>query len=436
MQSVPPPHLILITCHDLGRHLGCYGVDTVHTPNLDGLAQEGTRFEQSYCTSPGCSPSRSSLATGRYPHSNGVLGLVHAAFAWDLHPDERHAAQLLGAHGYETHLFGLQHVSPQEERLGFDQVHGQGIGRDVTAQVAEFLRSASSQQPLYIEVNLFEPHRPYDHGGVEPDDSNGVWVPPYLPQAPAAVEEMAAVQGAIREVDSAIGQILAALEETGLASSTLLVFTADHGLAMPRAKCTLYDAGIGVALLARWPNGGVQGGRVLSELVSNVDVLPTLLEAASAPIPENVQGRSLLPLLRGEPYESRDAVFAEKTYHSYYDPMRAIRTSTHKYIRNFESAFRVEIPGDIADGGIFRSDTQRYHGSTHPDTELYDLVADPDELHNLAGSPEHTEIERELDARLWEWMRTTGDPLLRGPVASPAYRRALASHTTVNTPSG
>ncbi len=427
MQPVSNPHLILITCHDLGRHLHCYGMNTVHTPNLDGLAQEGARFEESYCTSPGCSPSRASLATGRYPHNNGVMGLVHAAFAWDLHPNERHAAQLLGEHGYDTHLFGLQHVSPREERLGFGHVHGRGIGKEVSNQVAEFLRSTSGESRLYIEVNLFEPHRPYDHGDVQPDDSAGVWVPPYLPEGPPAQEEMAALQGAIREADDAVGRILAALEETGLASSTLLVFTADHGIAMPRAKCTLYDAGIGVALLARWPEGGIQGGRTLTELVSNVDVLPTLLEAANAPVPQNVQGRSLLSLLRGEGHEPRDAVFAEKTYHSYYDPMRAVRTRTHKYIRNFDSAFRVEIPGDIAASAIFRSDTQRYHGSTHPDTELYDLRTDPDELHNLAGKPEHSEIEQELDARLWEWMQATEDRLLRGPVPSPAYNRALAS---------
>jgi arylsulfatase A-like enzyme len=140
-----------------------------------------------------------------------------------------------------------------------------------------------------------------------------------------------------------------------------------------------------------------------------------------------MQGRSFLPLLCGEAYEPRDAVYAEKTYHSYYDPMRAIRTTQHKYIRNFESAFLVEIPGDIAQGAIFGSDTQRYHGATHPATELYDLRADPDEQQNLAGDPTYAEVERELDARLWSWMREVEDPLLRGPVPSPAYRSAMGA---------
>lgn len=419
------PHVILITCHDLGRNLGCYGAETVRSPNLDALAASGVRFEQAYCTSPGCSPSRSSLATGRYPHTNGVMGLVHAAFAWDLLPGERHAAQLFGEQGYETHLFGLQHVSPRTERLGFHHVHRRGAGREVSADVAALLRSGPPDGPRYVEVNLFEPHRPYDYGGVEPDTELGVRVPPYLPRNEAAVSEMAAAQGAIRELDGAVGGILTALRDSGLADDTLLVFTSDHGLAMPRAKCTLYDPGIGVALLASWPAGGVGGGRVPPELVSNVDVLPTLLEAARVPLPSSLQGRSLLPLLRGEAYDARDAVWAEKTYHSYYDPMRAIRTQQFKYIRNFESAFLVEVPGDIAEGAVFRSSVGRYQGATHPDVELYDLRADPDEQTNLADDAGYAEVRRELDARLWAWMRETGDPLLDGPVPSPAYRRAM-----------
>ena len=418
-------HVVLVTCHDLGWHLGCYGMGTVRTPGLDALAARGVRFERAFCVSPGCSPSRSALATGRYPHSNGVMGLAHGSFGWDLRPEERHAAQLFGAHGYETHLFGLQHVSPSVERLAFAHVHGRGRGRDVSAQVAALLSGPPPEQPLYVEVNLEEPHRPYNAGGVAPDEERGVWVPPYLPQGEPAREEMAAAQGAIREMDTAVGRIVEALDGGGLAEDTLLVFTSDHGLAMPRAKCTLYDPGIGVALLASWPGGGVGGGRAVPDLVSNVDLLPTLLDAAGLPVPGGMQGRSHLPLLRGEAYEARDAVFAEKTYHSYYDPMRAVRTRTHKYIRNFESAFLVEIPGDIAQGAVFRSDPGRYQGATHPDVERYDLQADPDEQLNLAGDPAHAEVERELDRRLWRWMEETADPLLLGAVPSPAYRRAV-----------
>jgi arylsulfatase A-like enzyme len=337
---------------------------------------------------------------------------------------------LLGDAGYDTHLFGLQHVSPHVERLGFQHVHQERFAPDVAADVAAFLHTiGTSQRPHYLEINLREPHRPYDQGGVEPDASAGITVPPYLPDTPASREEFAALQGAIHTADQAVGVILAALDATELAGNTLFLFTTDHGVAMPRAKCTLYDPGIGVALMIRWPAAAMPAGSVVSPLVSNIDVLPTLLDTAGVPIPETVQGQSFLPLLQGGAYAPRDAIFAEKTYHSYYDPMRGIRTEHHKYIRNFASAFLVEVPGDVQLGPIYRTEVQRYVSATHPAVELYDLVADPYEQHNLAGDGEYGAIERELDARLLNWMEETADPLLTGPIPSPAYRNSLAAFT-------
>jgi N-sulfoglucosamine sulfohydrolase len=154
--------------------------------------------------------------------------------------------------------------------------------------------------------------------------------------------------------------------------------------------------------------------------VSNIDVLPTLLEAAGIQIPSSVQGSSLLGNTAG-----RDAIFAEKTFHSYYDPMRCIRTRTHKYIRNFETAFAVEVPGDIQMGAVFRADPGRYSTDRASVTELYDLTADPLELHNLSGTVEVRDLERGLSEQLWRWMRDTDDPLLKGPVSSPRYRAAM-----------
>lgn len=422
------PHVVQITCHDLGRFLGCYGVATVRTPNLDRLAAAGVRCERAFATASGCSPSRAALATGRYPHANGVMGLAHDGFGWDLHPEERHIAGLLREQGFETHLFGLQHVTMRIERLGFGHVHRRGLGPAVAEDV-EAVLAMPTAKPRYLEINLEEPHRPYDQGGVGPEASAGVWIPPWLPDTEATREEMAALQGAVQAADGAIGRILAALDGAGLAENTLVVFTADHGLAMPRAKCTLYDPGIGVALIVRWPGGGVRTGGTVSPLISNIDVLPTLLEAIGAAVPEGVQGRSFLPLLRGGAYSPRDAIYAEKTFHSYYDPMRAVRTERYKYIRNFETTFLVEVPGDVQVGAIYRSELQRYVAATHPAVELYDLVADPLEQDDVAGQPVVAEVERELDARVWRWMEETGDPLLAGPVPSPAYRGSLATRS-------
>jgi arylsulfatase A-like enzyme len=369
------------------------------------------------------------------------MGLTHGSFDWDLHPGERHVAMRLAEAGYQTHLFGLQHVTQDVNRLGFQHLHAQGSGHgggtgsteaeDIGQAFETFLHDPLPQAPLYVEMNFFEPHRPYDFGGVEPDSVAGVFVPPYLPQIPAAREEMAALQGAIHRVDQTTGRVLSALEHAGIASNALVIFSADHGLAMPRAKCTLYDPGIGIALIVGWPDGGVPAGLVVPELVSNLDVLPTMLEAAGLALPAEVQGTSLFALVRGEPHRAREAVYAEKTFHSYYDPMRCVRTDHYKYIRNFETAFAVEVPGDVQRGPIFRRDPGQYASDRAQLVEIYDLAADPLEQHNLVDTPDLGDVQRELDRRLWQWMEQTQDPLLSGPIASPRYHQAMHERPTL-----
>jgi arylsulfatase A-like enzyme len=421
--------VVVITSHDIGRHLHCYGVGSVVSSNLDSLAARGVRFEKAFATAPQCSSSRASLATGLYPHNNGVMGLAHAGFDWELTPSAPHAASLLAGVGFETHLFGGQHVTLHPERLGFGHMHPTGhehgnmTGKIIAAAVEELLQSDLDDRRLYLEINFEDTHRPYPSVGV--DASEEVEIPAYLPAGPEAEAEMTALQAAIGEMDVAAGRVLAALEKAGRAATALVVFTTDHGLAMPRAKCTLYDPGLEVALIVLWPDGGIVSGSVRTELISNIDVLPTLLEAAGAAVPAQIQGRSFLPLLRGVAYEPREVIYAEKTFHSYYDPMRCVRTRRHKYIRNFETAFAVEVPGDVQQGPIFRANVSRYSTDRPNAVELYDLEADPLEEHNLSGGSSVTAIEEELSAELWRWMRETEDPLLQGPVASPRYRLAM-----------
>jgi N-sulfoglucosamine sulfohydrolase len=419
------PHIVFITCHDLGRHLGCYGIRSVRTPTLDRIAAEGVRFANSFCTSPGCSPSRAAIATGRYPHCNGVLGLAHAHFGWELAPGERHVAAILGESGYYPVLFGLQHVTYHVETLGFREIHRDRPADEVAASLERFLAERGVEgAPLYLEINFFEPHRPFDFGGVEPDTTHGVSVPGYLPDVEATQGELALMQGAIHKVDQSVARIQHALEQAGMLENTLLVFTADHGIAFPRAKGTLYDPGIETGLILRWPAGGVTGGRVLQPLISNVDLLPTLLEIAGVPVPENVQGHSFRALLSGESYAPREAVFAEKTFHNEYDPLRCIRTDRHKLIARLEASNPVEAPADVMRSPTYREMIEETLGH-HGHFELYDLKADPLERDNLAGEAGHAELERDLKQRLHAWMEETNDPLLRGPVASPFYYRTL-----------
>ena len=397
--------IVVMTTHDIGRHLHCYGVQSVVSPDLDALAAGGVRFDNAFATAPQCSPSRATLATGRYPHSNGVMGLAHHGFDWEL--SVPHAATTFAQAGFTTYLFGSQHVTQHPERLGFTRMHP-------TAALAQVINAAPREHRLYVEINFDETHRPYPQAGDPPPD---LVVPAYLPAGSEAVDEIAAVERAITAMDSAVGRVMAVLREAGRAERSLVVFTTDHGLAMPRAKCTLYDPGLEVALILSWPGGELGRAVVARDIASNLDVLPTMLEAAGVATPDGIQGRSL--------FEPRDVVFAEKTFHSYYDPMRCIRTHRYKFIRNFETAFAVEVPADIQQGPIFRTDPGRYSRDRPDLVELYDLEEDPLEERNLAGTTGAKELERDLSERLWAWMRETEDPLLAGPIPSPRYRLAM-----------
>jgi arylsulfatase A-like enzyme len=355
------------------------------------------------------------------------MGLAHPPFGWRLDPREKHVAHLLGERGYATALVGMQHLIEHgsAHELGYGSVLPVAPACEEPDAAVGVLRELVRQdRPFYLEVGFEEPHRPYDFGGAEPDLSRGVAVPAYLPDAPESRQDLAAFQGAIRQMDEGVGRILSALDELGATETTCVIFATDHGAAMPRAKCTLYDPGIEVALLWRWPSGGVAGGRVLAEMVSNVDVAPSLLEALGFPVPSNMQGQSFWPMLAGRAHSPRTEVFAEKTFHTYYEPMRAVRTQRHKLIVNFEMSTRVDVPADVRASPIYPLMLAELDGVRRP-VELYDLVVDPWEQRNVVGDPELADIQADLRQRLLKWMESTDDPLLRGPVASPYYNDAL-----------
>lgn len=431
------PNILLLHCHDIGRFLGCYGNPTVRTPHLDRLASEGVRFDGAFATAPQCSPSRASLFTGRWPHNNGVLGLTHSYFAWDLNDGERHLARELADIGYRTALVGVHHESrtrPDHEiadRLGFDEVVTGGLAPQVADRTIERLRAYDRERPFYLQVGFYEPHRlpgSRDDDGVmgflgdhiQVDSTLGTAIPDYLVDDAGARREVAELQAAAHEMDRAVGRILRCLTEQGLDEDTLVVFTTDHGVALPRAKCSLYDPGLEVALIMRWTGRGWHGEN--DRLVSNLDLFPTLLQLLGVEVDSHVQGRSFLPLLDGGEYEERTEIFGELTYHDYYDPRRCVRTRTHKLIANFSSA-----PGAMDPSQSWkrrctpRIDPWLYH----PPIELYDLTADPVELTDVAGEPEYADVQADLLARLSGWMRETEDPLLAGAVTSPLHRRTL-----------
>jgi arylsulfatase A-like enzyme len=423
------PNILLVHWHDLGRHLGTYGREGVSSPHVDALAAGGIRFDRAFSTAPLCSPARGSLFTGRYPHDNGLLGLAH--LGWEYKPGVRTMPMLLGEAGYRTALAGMQHESSAPGTLGYDEVfalrgdhHEREYCGPVTDAAVDWLaRNAAAPDPFLLVVGFEETHRPYPPELYPPDDPAAVEVPGFLPDNEWTRDDLAAFQGSIRVADRAVGRLLDALEANGVADDTWVVFTTDHGMAFPGGKSTLYDPGTSVALIMRPPAAWDAPCGPTDRLFSHVDVLPTVLDLLGIPVPGEVQGLSHAAWLSGrDPAPVRRRVFSEKSFHDSYDPIRAVRTGRHKYVRNFEERPLLSLPGDIES-----SPTRRGMGDAHlghrPAEELYDLDLDPLERVNLAPDPAHRATREELAGVLRAWQRATGDPLLDGPLTARPWPR-------------
>lgn len=404
------PNILMVITHDTGRHLGCYGRG-VETPNMNRLATEGVMFTNFFCTAPTCSPSRASFLTGRHPHNNGLIGLTHRGFRLNL--DEPLLPALLAEDGYSTHLFGFQHESPDPESLGYQNVvrAENNSCLKVTPLLLDHL-SKNPDEPFFAMVGFSETHRPFPEYDGPIDDIQSL---PYLPDDPDVRRDVGALNILVRRVDEKMGEILAALDETGLRDNTLLMYTTDHGISFPGAKATLLDPGIEIALLMRGP-GGFEGGKRVDALLSNINLLPTILELCGVHVPKKVQGKSMLSLVRGEVEKLYDRIFVEQTYHAAYDPMRGVRTEQYKYIKCYEER-PFWFPPNV-DGGLSKEFVRRqgYFDRPRRSEMLFDLSADPIETRNLVGDPNHAEILEEMRSKVERWMQETDDLMLKGYV--------------------
>jgi arylsulfatase A-like enzyme len=419
------PNVLYLHSHDTGRYVQPYG-HAVPTPSLQRLAEEGVLFRSCFCAAPTCSASRAALLTGQWPHVSGMIGLAHRGFALNDHTQL--LSHTLRRAGYHTALLGVQHVASRENvnLLGYDTCEPDGPVARVAPKAVEFLKAAP-RQPFFLDVGFFETHREFPAHG--PDDDPRFCLPPApLPDRPETRADLAGFKASARELDRGVGLVLEALAANGLAGNTLVLCTTDHGIAFPHMKCNLTDHGLGVMLFLRGP-GGFTGGRVCDALVSHVDLYPTLCELLEIPPPRWLQGRSILPVIRGERAEVREELFAEVTYHAAYEPQRAVRTRRWKYIRRFDPRPTPVLPN--CDDSLSK-DVLLGHGWREqpvPGDELYDLVFDPCETCNRARDPAAAGPLAEMRGRLDRSMRETDDPLLRGPVPAPKGAR-------VNDPAG
>ncbi len=425
-------NIIHFICHDLGRELGCYG-KPIASPNFDRFASEGVLFTNTFCNSPACSPARGCLMTGRYAHNNGGVGLAH--MGWPLPQTSKTIVDYLNDAGYETAHVGLnheRHAGANHYQIDEEKTWDDWQADNAVDKAIEYLRGRAGKdgKPFYLNIGTHEVHassyrRKAEtvYGGAVPDDD--VFVPLYSPDIPGLRKEMGQFQAAIRFLDTHFGRLTAAVDELGLNTNTIVLFTNDHGISNNRAKGTLYDRGVEVTLMMRLPNG-MHAGRPVDYLIQPIDITPTLLEAVGVPRPEGLLGKAAWPLLTGGDYTPHEHIFIERNFHGQrppghddfadvYDPVRSIRTSDYHYIRWFkpEAWHKPYLPWEalqVANDTTLEGDG-RYPPNPQPraQEELYLVSHDHLECVNVADRPEYRHIKADLAAKLRQWMEDTDD---------------------------
>lgn len=339
-------NVIHIHTHDSGRVLSPYGYD-VPTPNLKAFASESLLFRQAYCASPTCSPSRAALLTGRYTHQNGMIGLGNRGFQLDDY--SQHLVHYLNDRNYKTVLCGIQHEAGAylDHRQAAETI---GYQEDLTndpngyaesdlvkwdyrnAQTAaEWLEHYDGEQAFFLSFGFFATHREFPRR-LEPGINPDYVVPPFaVPDHAETRTDFAGYLTSASCFDRGFQLIIDALKKSGHYDNSIIIFTTDHGIAMPFCKCNLFDTGTGVSLIIRVP-GAKANGTVSDALVSQVDVFPTLCDLLAAEQPDYLEGISFAGLFDGSVGEIRDEVFSEINFHTSYEPCRAVRTKRYKYI--------------------------------------------------------------------------------------------------------
>ena len=444
LSATPRPHLVLFVADDFtATDCGPYGATDVKTPHLDRLAKQSLRFTRAFAASPTCTPSRCSLFTGLYPFRNGAHA-NHSLIREGVRTLPHHLKQL----GYRVVLAGKTHIGPRDQ-FDFEYLKGSNVmppGKkhvlwtDLDTKVVdELLASHERSKPLCLIVCSHSPHVywPEDPG---PYDPNTVRLPPNLLDTPATREARSRYYADVTWMDKQLGDVVTSLARHGYGNDAVLMFTADQGAQWPFSKWTLYDAGVRVPLLVRWP-GRIKPGTSTDALVSLVDVLPTLTQIVGGAdaIPAKLDGRSFLPVLLGETSTHHDAVFATHTGDKQMNrsPVRCVRTGRFKYILNLlpDAPFKSHISdAAAADGRTYWASWERRAERDprakqlvdryrhRPAEELYDVQADPFEQHNLAGDPSHAaELER-LRMLVREWRVRQGEDLTK--VAMPEDGRS------------
>ena len=407
-----PNFIFFITDDISAEDLGCYGCDFAKTPNLDQMAAEGMRFTNAYLTISSCSPSRCSMITGRYPHNTGAPEL-HT----DLPKDQASFVQALQAAGYHTVISGKNHMGKAPD-LGFD-VESKGKGPGKEEDWVPLLKSRPKDKPFFAWFGSADAHRKWSFDDTAPKyDPEAIEVPPYLVDGPKTRQDLADYWHEVSRTDFYLGKLREELENQGLTENTYVIYCADNGRPLPRAKTRLYDSGIKTPLLIAGPN---VAPAVSDSIVSSIDFSATILDLAGVEKIPTIQGVSFASVLENPTTKVRDFAFAEHNWHVFQAHERMIRFDDWIFIRNaFPERQNLCMEGDPTypageelwetwKAGKLTPEQGDIFLKPRPALELYRVSKDPHQLRNIATNPENAPIIEKAQQLLDRWIQETGD---------------------------
>ena len=409
-----PNFLIIIADDCTFRDISCYG-GQASTPHIDKLAHQGIKFTQCFQAAPMCSPTRHNIYTGLYPLKTGAY--PNHTFA---KPGTKSVVHHLKPLGYRVALSGKRHIAP---KTVFPFEYLPGNKNPAFKQVEEFIiDSSTKQQPFCLFLCSNEPHDPWTKGDPSQYDPVKLKLPPNFVDTEVTRREYCKYLAEITYFDSQVGQALSLLDKHKLDDNTLVIVLSEQGSILPFAKWTCYDSGLQSAFIARWP-GQIKAGSTSKALIEFNDILPTFIDAAGGKAITPIDGKSLLPILRGTETEHKKYVFGEMTTvginnGSKHYGIRSIRSKQYKYIYNFtpEVKFQnVAMTKDFYHSWQKKAQTDKTAKNVlnrfelRPGEELYNVIKDPFEMNNLAGRNELQAVQQNLRTELLMWMNNCGD---------------------------
>lgn len=471
LQSLAPIHaaernILFVIADDLSPTIGCYDDPVAITPNIDKLAQDGTRFPHAYATTASCSASRSVVLTGLHNHRNGHYGHLHSYHKFSSFDWVKSLPVLLQESGYRTARAGKRHNGPEDVYFFETKIPGSSRSVVELANQCETFIASDSDSPFFLYYATSDPHRgggnatelPHSPNrfGNKPNrgaypgvdevfyDSDVLPVPPFLPDTPETRAELAQYYQSVSRVDQGLGRLVELLKKHKKWENTLVVFTSDHGMAFAGGKTTVYEGGLRVPFIVRNPYSETRG-HTNNAMISFVDITPTLLDFAGLYDSENqavdpsiaslpgrgdthrqlytFHGRSFLPIIDQYNPKGWDSIGASHTFHEIqmYYPMRVVRDRNYKLIWNIAHPLPYPFASDLWAAPSWQAQWDKgpdapygqktvYEYIHRPEFELFDMREDPNESNNLADNPDYASVLEKYKTKLKTFQETTDDP--------------------------